>query len=117
MAANLIPSLATCCQLMPPDSWKEATSIPCAAPATGPAVAAARGPLMTGPMAPAGPASWRSSWGEWVAPTLERFAGGPDAARPGPAAVMAVAVAGAPASPIVPRLATRAHMPADRRDT
>src|SRR5215468_8553300 len=102
--------------------WWEATSTPCAAPATdpaaaeGPAMRAFRAPLMTGPPAPAGPASCRSSCGEWVAPTLERFAGGPDVARPGPA-VAAVAKAGAPASPIVPRLARRAHTPADRRDT
>src|SRR5262249_20705620 len=99
-----------------------ATSTPCAAPATSPAAAPGpamrpfRGPPVTGPLAPAGPASCCSSCGEWVAPTLERFVGGPDAARPGPA-VAAVAKAGAPASPIVPRLARRAHMPADRRDT
>src|SRR5262249_61491156 len=29
---------------------------------------------MTGPLVPAGPASWRSSRGEWVLPTLERCA-------------------------------------------
>ena len=46
---------------------------------------------MTGPLAPAGPASWCSSRGEWVLPTLERcaecvLAGDADAAAARPAA-------------------------------
>src|SRR5215831_7522559 len=96
-----------------PGCWKDATSTPCSASVTDAWLMAA---LMAVRVAPAGPASFCSSCGEWVAPTLERFAGGPDVARADPA-VVTVAAAGAPASPIVPRPARRAHMPADRRDT
>ena len=49
--------------------------------------------LMAVRVAPAGPASWCSSCGEWVAPTLERFAGGPTWRRPCPAVVAAAAAA------------------------
>jgi hypothetical protein len=67
-----MPAFATADQVIvaPFGCWNEATSTPWAAPLTGPAVAAASGLLMTGPLVPDGPASCCSSFGEWVLPTL-----------------------------------------------
>src|SRR5439155_501565 len=68
---------------------------------------------MTGPLAPAGPASWRSSRGEWVLPTLERcaecvLAGDADAAAARPAAAATRLAAAATAAPGAAGAARRA---------
>jgi hypothetical protein len=64
-------------------------------------------------VAPAGPASWRSSCGEWVAPTLERS--GPDVAEACP--VVVEAAANGLATPAMLKLAMSAQAPADNLDT
>src|SRR6266516_2471329 len=85
--------------------WKDATSTPCSAPVMDAWLMAVR-------VAPAGPASWCSSCGEWVAPTLERS--GPEVAAACPAVE---AAASGLASPAIPKLARRAQAPADHLDT
>jgi hypothetical protein len=91
--------------------WKDATSTPFAAPVLDAWLVAE---LMAVRAAPGGPASWLSSCGEWVAPTLDRFGGGEPVAA---AADVVAAAAGGPARPARPRPTARAQAPAERRDT
>jgi hypothetical protein len=69
--------------------------------------------LMAVRVAPAGPASWRSNCGEWVAPTLERSGPEVAAARP----VVVEAAANGLATPAIAKLAMSAQAPADNLDT
>src|SRR5690348_12727366 len=113
-----MPAAWALAQLMalPAGCWNAATSTPCSAPLSRPAGAR---PGLAAPAAPAGPASWLSSCGEWAALTLnrlaERAAGWPAAAPPGAVPVARVAVrpdcaapaaAGAAVRPASVRLAT-----------